>query len=352
MCRRSTPGWLTDADDPAMVGTDVELVGIDDAAVESAKGYFQRFSDESVIDATPDGQVLARSSGVAKVYLKGVRIAEEENFLFSYNIIRPTAAMRKALNRERSHVGRTAYTDRVKKLLLACRSEAVADALADQMPHLEAGDAKEEVGAWIDVQVHACKLLNPRSVFVTPTRMRWGADDIEKARGDGFRILVISDALEAKLNGQVDHYGNPMRLLDRYQRELAESYVFTFVSPEQLSPSELRTYELWRRVAEIVGKPPSVKEVLISETMRPEVGATWRVVGLWQAREGRVVILRSQLHNVEAFVGTLLHEFTHARTGASDATREFETGLTDLAALLATKLLAAESLERGDRAST
>ncbi len=43
--------------------------------------------------------------------MKGLRIAEEPNFLFSYNITDINAPLRRALNRERSS-GRTAYTDR------------------------------------------------------------------------------------------------------------------------------------------------------------------------------------------------------------------------------------------------
>src|SRR6516165_6793690 len=42
----------------------------------------------------------------------------EENFAFSYNIISLPGVMRKAPNRERTNVGRTAYRDRVKQMLL------------------------------------------------------------------------------------------------------------------------------------------------------------------------------------------------------------------------------------------
>jgi len=49
--------------------------------------------------------------------------------LFSYNITSPTRALRRALNRERSNVGRGAYTDRVKSILLACEQDEVIEAL-------------------------------------------------------------------------------------------------------------------------------------------------------------------------------------------------------------------------------
>jgi hypothetical protein len=66
-------------------------------------------------------------------------IAEEERFAFSYNITSLTTAMRRALNRERTNVGRTAYTDRVKGMLLSSQSEEVAQVLAADLSNIERG---------------------------------------------------------------------------------------------------------------------------------------------------------------------------------------------------------------------
>jgi hypothetical protein len=46
--------------------------------------------------------------------------------LFSYNITKLSAQLRRSLYRERSNVGRGAYSDRVKTILTACRPTAVA----------------------------------------------------------------------------------------------------------------------------------------------------------------------------------------------------------------------------------
>jgi len=56
--------------------------------------------------------LLARRPGsrTGRVYVRGLLVAEEPNFLFSYNITDLTTPLRRALNRERSNVGRTAYT--------------------------------------------------------------------------------------------------------------------------------------------------------------------------------------------------------------------------------------------------
>jgi hypothetical protein len=72
-----------------------------------------------------------------------------------------------------------------------------------------------------------------------------------------------------------------------------------------------------------------VKEVRVSETMRPSISEGMQPVGLWEAETGRVIVHRSQLQTVGAFAGTLLHEFSRASTGLKDISREFEGDDTD-----------------------
>jgi hypothetical protein len=65
-----------------------------------------------MLESTDHGDVLARggSDSPARVYVKGLLVAEEPNFLFSYNVTRLSAVLRRALNRERSNAGRGAYS--------------------------------------------------------------------------------------------------------------------------------------------------------------------------------------------------------------------------------------------------
>lgn len=60
-------------------------------------------------------------------------------------------------------------------------------------------------------------------------------------------------------------------------------------------------------------------------------------LGLWN--NGRVIIKRSTLNSLEEFVGVLLHEIAHAKSGYTDATRGFEKQLTEFIGLLGAKYL-------------
>src|SRR4051812_8712252 len=119
--------------DPTMIGTDVVIDGLADKDMAAAKDLFLRFSDETPLETTRHGQVLTKRKGPARIYITGVRVASEENFLFSYNITSITKSMKKALNRERTNVGRTAYADRIKALLKECTATPVARALVSDL---------------------------------------------------------------------------------------------------------------------------------------------------------------------------------------------------------------------------
>lgn len=55
-----------------------------------------------------------------------------------------TAQIRKAINRERSNVGRTAYADTVKNILKSCKSNNVLLQLVDDLQNRMLGTNKDE----------------------------------------------------------------------------------------------------------------------------------------------------------------------------------------------------------------
>jgi len=61
--------------------------------------------------------------------------------------------------------------------------------------------------------------------------------------------------------------------------------------------------------------------------MRLESFSYNEAAGVFEPLEERIVIKRTQLRDLKAYAGTLLHEVGHARTHASDVSGEFEAGL-------------------------
>src|SRR6516225_5231469 len=87
---------ISEPADPSFTGTEFILQGkaLTERQVEDAKELFLRFAGDEELGATPFGTVL-RSKGRgarARIYVSGLRVAEEDNFLFSYNITSVTTA--------------------------------------------------------------------------------------------------------------------------------------------------------------------------------------------------------------------------------------------------------------------
>lgn len=330
--------------DPSLVGTDFVLENCTGRDVERAKMLFLRFSGEELLESTRHGEVLARGAGTARIYVNGVRVAEEDNFAFSYNITSLTKAIRKALNRERSNVGRSAYSGRVKSILLSCTSEAIARSLVDDLKNYEIGTLHDEL-RWTDVSVHACRLLNSvqRVVFFTPRELVYAAEMVDRARSDFYEVVAIPDNVREKISGLSDVSGNPIRDLGQFRKEWNESFEFKFIDEKDMTPRERAVFHMTDTVLSFVGgKPTAVREIKVSETMRVEPLSFVQASGLWEPTTGRMIIKRSQLRTLKDYAGTLLHEIGHVRSGATDITGLFEQELTSLIGTVVAKAVGQE----------
>ena len=338
---------ISDPSIPSFVGTEFILKGCSDDDIDKAKRLFLRFSGEETLERTQYGEVLRNAAKTSYIYINGIRVAEEENFLFSYNITSLTAVIKKALNRERTNVGRTAYSDRVKSILLSSSSEAVAKTLVDDLGNFGNGTLHDEM-KWTDVSVHASKITNATGnvLFLTDEEIMNAPRFVEEARANGRQIVTIPSTVREKLSGQTDVDGNAIQDLHRFMSEWHDSFEFTFIPPENLSTSEKSVFDQTKRIAALVGGLPSkVEAVKISETMRPESGNFSEASGLWTGSE--VIIKRSELASVESYASVLLHEMGHARSGATDVTAAFENELTSLLGKVASVALKTTSTRSG-----
>ncbi len=328
---------ISSPSEPDIVGTKVILDGCTKEDIEKAKNLFLKFSGEEILEKTQYGEILQKSS-LAKIYINGIKVAEEDNFLFSYNITSLTSTMRKALNRERTHVGRTAYTDRIKSILLSSNTESVARLLVEDLEGYQRGTEHDEM-KYIDVAVHACKILNTSSsvVFVTPQQLQYDTMAVDNARQDGLSIVVVPETISQKIRNVEDISGNIIRDLDLYNTEWNQSFEFKFVKLNELTQSEREIFDKTSKIFDLIGgKSKSINEIAISETMRRDESGM-EVSGLWEYDKGRITIKRTQLKTLESYAGTLLHESAHATSGAGDVSREFELELTNIIGQISVK---------------
>lgn len=333
--------------DPNFIGTEFILEGVTNEDVQKAKDLFLIFYGEKVIEKTKYGEVLEKKSKISRIYINGVKVAEEENFLFSYNITSLTKKIKQALNRERTNVGRSAYSDRVKSILLSCKSRKVAEVLVNDLKNYSTGEMHDELN-WIDVQEHAVKILNAseKALFLTPEEMITATNMVDEAKSGEYNIVTIPKNLKERIRGVKDISGNTICDLEEFYSKYEESFEFKFVEPNQLTKSEKKIFDLTDKIFSLIGgKPEIIKQIKISETMRKELNSSIETNGFWDPVTKTIIIKRSQLRNIENYAGTLLHETAHAISGANDVSRELELQLTKLLGMVVKKILEGEQDE-------
>jgi hypothetical protein len=335
---------IADASDSAFIGTEFVFDGIKDEDIKIAKSFFLKFTGEKLLEKTSYGDILEKV-GEAKVYINGLKVAEEENFLLSYNITSTTATMRKAMSREKTHLGRSAYTERVKSILLASKKEAVTKLLTNDLQNYETGLIHDEL-KWNDVAIHAAKLLNTteKVILVTPSQLVQTKDMIDHARSDGLRIVTIPENLQVKISGSTDYSGNVISDLAGFRTEWNKSFEFKFINPQELTLEEQLVFDKTAEIFNLIGgKPKNVEKVLISETMRPETYGYSEATGLWEASQRRIIVKRSQLRSLKNYAATLLHEIAHALSGTSDVSAEFENILTMMLGQISSNIILSQT---------
>jgi hypothetical protein len=76
--------------------------------------------------------------------------------------------------------------------------------------------------------------------------------------------------------------------------------------------------------------------------MRLMEGRYQEAVGLWEVEDARIIIKRTQLQSVATLAGTVLHELSHALSGAPDVSLRFEEKLSEeLGTIVARQLASA-----------
>ena len=271
--------------------------------------------------------------------MKGVRVALEDQFLFSYNITSTTAQLQRALNRERTNVGRTAYQDRVKAILLKARSSVVAEQLVQDLTRIPLGTNHDEI-TWLDVQEQAVRILaaKAKTLFVTSQQMFTMGSTVQEARADGYKVVVIPDRLLARLSHLRDMNGNPILDIRGFIQVWNASFVYEFIDPAKLNRKERDTWSLLPELMRLAGDHGKrVKEVRVSKTMRLDEGA-YETEGVWDSPN--IVVKRSVLDSRRHFARVVLHEIAHASSNGNHGSLAFMAAIDDLAGIAAVEAAA------------
>ena len=238
--------------DSQMLGTAVYMYDCPDYGIDKAKRMFLRFSNEKFIETTSYGQIIAKVSDTANIYINGVKVAEEPNFAFSYNITALSKQIKKALNRERTNVGRTAYADRIKSILLEATNKDVVRTLSDNLESMSDGGQCDEI-KWVDVAAHVVKELNDSddTVFVTPDELANSSGSTsEILQNSGKRIVFVPESVKKKAEQESD---GEISTIQTVVQDYNESFSYFFIDVENLTELEKKNWEKIPKLLEKLG---------------------------------------------------------------------------------------------------
>jgi hypothetical protein len=281
--------------DRNMEGTEFIIKGVSDKDIDDAKAMFLKFAKYNTpLEITNYGEVYKKSSEVANIYINGVLVATEDNFLFSYNITNISSQVKKALNRERANVGRTAYADSVKNILKHCKSKEVLLTLVGDIYNVMCGTNRDESG-WVDVASYAVKTLNKTNevVFMTPSqRASLTNQQVEILQQSGKKLVLIPDNVYRKVLDDINTFS------DVY-KEYESSFKYDFIDYKNLTSKEKEIFDSKNLVFDFLIN--NVKEfkckripVKISQAIRIDsFGNT--IQGLYDAEKNIIIIKRSVL---------------------------------------------------------
>ena len=321
--------YIEEPKDKYFVGTDFAITGCSRYDIDEAKDMFLKFTDIGVLEKTEHGEILDKRNDISEIFINGIKVAEEENFLFSYNITSLSKALRKALNRERTNVGRTAYSERIKTILLSAQSDEVLEMLTDNLEEMSSGKQSDEL-KWIEVQKHVVKHLNARenTVFVTPDEIKNSSGAIlDIVRSSGKTPVFITETVRRRIEDDVDMAGNRISTISSVVETFNESFQYEFVGYDELTDEEKKVYDVTEAILRATGTRLQKTQICISKCLQPDFPKE-SFGGVWDPRERKVIILRDMLSDISTYCGVLVHEITHADTGLDDVNRSFETALT------------------------
>lgn len=321
-----------------IVGTEIKLREISKEEVEKAKELFLIYSNDAtnILLTSIYGQIIKKTGTNATIYINGIKVAEESQYKYSYNVTSLTTSMRKALNRERNNVGRSVYGERIAKILCQITDKdqtMISDIFLDLSKNPKPDDLNYK-----DVQIHIIKLSNSDKVlFVTSKDLIMNKSDVDLALNDGIKEVIVSEDIMKTIFNMKDTKGEYIKTIQQFNKtKLCQKY--TIVPLTDLKDKELKILNTHVELKNLIYPTDKYSRKYILE-IASDLFSKAGCLGLCTDEKNQILIDRTMLTSLDNFSGVFLHELTHFYTGFKDIDRNFEFELTKHLGTLASKVI-------------
>lgn len=301
------------------VGTEITVQPFTKEELKQTKDLFLKFSEREVLFECSYGQVLSNDQdGVSSIYVKGLRIDENQHYQFSYNIHELNKALREKMSRDKNSIPMGVYSTIIKKILTSTTNQ---DRLYRKIEELvQQGDKKDlktDIG-YKDVTVHFTKNMASKVIL---TQEQWRSNP-----------MVYDEIKDRAQIVSKEQYDIIMRAPDRKCITITEVKNIGIQHDEEvayanMSPSEKETFDIGNKV---IQSNPDIFGTFSKPKIVQNLEVRGKSVNGVNSKEGICIDYKQLKIGGYAYFGTLAHEHAHKKSGAMDCTREFERCLTNM----------------------
>ncbi|MBT1247380.1 MULTISPECIES: hypothetical protein [unclassified Thermosipho (in: thermotogales)] len=271
-------------DSPVIENATILFYNIPDESLDKLKSMF--LNNVTVLESNSEGEVFLNENNNSKIYINGFLVATEKNFLFSYNIKKPTKTIIKKIEKLELPFKRTAYVHKIKTILLNCEKAEIAMYLAKDLEKLDGGQAHDEIN-WKDVQLHAVKLLNAlnKYLFITKSDYVKYYYLIDTAIESGYKPVYISQNIKDIVESEKDFLGKNINTINVFLEKYSKNFEFAYINKDQLTDVERENL----KIVEKLLKDLAVElEIKISTNMLETKNKKYHV-------KNRILILKKEI---------------------------------------------------------
>jgi hypothetical protein len=300
------------------VGTEITVHPIREDELNKTKALFLRFSNRTVLFTCRHGEVLTNEGETSSIYVKGLRIDENQQYQFSYNIYEPNKSLREKMSRDKNSISMGVYSSIVKNILTSTtKRDPLYQMIEKMILEKTVTDLKTDVG-YKDITVHFTKNMETK-VIVTQEQFRTHPGVFDEIKDKAqivsqqqYRMIAESGDRKCKTIDDI------MKIGTQYDD------VITY---DDMSEEEKATFDMGNEA--IRSNPDIFGSFSLPKIVRNLTLRGLKVSGVHS--KGDISIDYHQLQQGGyTYFGTLAHEHAHKKSGAADCTKSFEQCLTQM----------------------
>lgn len=309
-------------------GTIITISPVSIEEVNDAKSKFAIFKQWEKVVKTPKGNIMfSNDNKMGEIFVNGMKISDDENLIFSYNILETNAALRKALNRERKNLSRDAYRDAIIRILKAITDEE--DKLFVYTKILNNTSSNSNEWSFTDIKSLVITYFNnlDKNKYLIVSPSNDNPNFKEYANSENKVIITVTDKEYASLQTK------GIQTIEQFGYDFTTNYKVIYIPENELTPQELKNWlelkqflhQLWNHWIPL---KQSMSDLELNDLPLTIIKDHPNANALWCEVEKEIRITRKIINDKSKLFGDTLHEICHMVSGATDATLDFEHELT------------------------